>query len=567
MTTSPFKPKPLFPKRANQDGPDRTIPLVIYTLVTGLLLFLGAGRLVTDISFPPVILSLVFAAFLGSLLLAYQWRANLVVKLLVGAFVLLFVVPAIGRGNGSFFDLAIQMCIFAALALGLNIVVGQAGLLDLGYVAFFAVGAYLWAIFGSGQFQGIVKSDLPYTPLGVIDWLIPLVLALLGVAGYLWMKAIDRAHPGSLKPRGGQRFARAFSVFMIVVGVVGTLILIATLLTAAITGYYNGHAAALSALATGINPNFFWLFIILAVAVAAIAGVLIGLPVLKLKGDYLAIVTLGLGEVIRVFANNLTKYTSGPQGISTITTAPVPPLDRLATSLGFPPEQLKLFFLYFLVLIVIAVVITVNVRLSRSNIGRAWVAIREDEVAAQAMGVPLVRTKIMAFATGASFAGVMGVIFAAKQQFISPESFTFFQSISVLTMVILGGMGNIAGVILGAAVVTLLNLSILTALSETLQAIPNFNSNLDPSKYNRLIFGAILVLMMLFRPEGLLPSARQKIMMHENDESDPALDSLDDDGASGGALGTGSTGMPDVTSPGQATRAENTPIGRPGGKQ
>ena len=547
MTAAPLKPK------GRAGAPDRTVALIAYTVVTGLLLFLGAGRLVSGFTFPAIALAFVFAAFLGSLLLAYQWRARGLVKVLVGAFVLLFVVPDIGRGNGSFFDLAIQMCIFAALALGLNIVVGLAGLLDLGYVAFFAVGAYLWGIFGSGQLQQIVQSDLPYTRLGVADWLIPLVLALLGVAGYLWMRAIDRAHPGALKPQGGQRLARGLAVFLIVVGVAGALVLLATLIMAAITGYYGGHPAALTALAGGINANFFWLFVILAVAVAAVVGVLIGLPVLKLKGDYLAIVTLGLGEVIRVFANNLTKYTSGPQGISSITTAPVPLLDRLAGALQFPPEQFKLFFLYFLVLIVIGVVIMVNVRLSRSNIGRAWVAIREDEIAAQAMGVPLVRTKILAFATGASFAGIMGVIFAAKQQFISPESFTFFQSISVLTMVILGGMGNIAGVILGAAVVTLLNLSILTALSESLQALPNFNSNLDPAKYNRLIFGLILVLMMLFRPEGLLPSARQQIMMHEHDdEPDPAQDSIN-------AI----TNDPpaEVYSPGEATRADNERAG------
>lgn len=556
MTTSP-----LLPRGARPGTPDRTAALLIYTAITGLLLFLGAGRLTPSVTFPAIALSFVFAAFLGSLLLAYQWRAQVWAKLLVGAVALLFVVPAIGRGNGSFFDLAIQMCIFAALALGLNIVVGQAGLLDLGYVAFFAVGAYLWGVFGSGQFQQIVRSDLPSTPLGVVDWLLPLLLTLAGVGGYRWMRAIDQAHPGSKKPRGGQRLARNASVLLIVVGVVALLVLLATLLTAAVTGYYTGQPARLDALATGINPNFFWLFVILAIAVAAVVGVLIGLPVLKLKGDYLAIVTLGLGEVIRVFANNLTKYTSGPQGISSIQTAPVPLLDRLAASLGFAPEQFKLFFLYFLVLLVIGVVITVNVRLSRSNIGRAWVAIREDEIAAQAMGVPLVRTKIMAFATGASFAGVMGVIFAAKQQFISPESFTFFQSISVLTMVILGGMGNIAGVILGAAVVTLLNLSILTALSESLQALPGFNSNLDPAKYNRLIFGLILVLMMLFRPEGLLPSARQRLMMHENDETDPAQDSLSEDGAHGGVLTGGAGASPDLGSPGQATRLDNERAG------
>lgn len=556
---------PLLPKRAGPGAPDRTILLLLYAVTTGLLLFYGTGRLVPGFTLPAIAVSFIFAAFLGSLLLAYQWRAATWAKLLVGGVGLLLVIPDIGRGNGSFFDLAIQMCIFAALALGLNIVVGQAGLLDLGYVAFFAVGAYLWGVFGSGQFQTVLKSDLPYKPLGVIDWGVPLLLTLLSAAGLLWLRGINRANPGSAKPGGGVRAARALSVLLIVVGVIAALVLVATLLTAAITDYYTGSPAALEALATGINPNFFWLFIILAVAVAAIVGVLIGLPVLKLKGDYLAIVTLGLGEVIRVFANNLTKYTSGPGGISPIAAAPVSWLDKLADALKFPPEQFKLFFLYFLVLIVIGVVITVNIRLARSSIGRAWIAIREDEIAAQAMGIPLVRTKIMAFATGASFAGVMGVIFAAKQGSITPESFTFFQSISVLTMVILGGMGNIAGVILGAAVVTWLNLSSLTALSETLQTLPNFNSNLDPAKYNRLIFGVILVMMMLFRPEGLLPSARQRLMMHEDDPpndtspNDTSADSSGDDASSRDA--TAGTLNPEnaaeVYSPGTATQADN----------
>ncbi|WP_425147420.1 ABC transporter permease subunit [Deinococcus sp.] len=542
--------------------PDRTVPLIIYALVTAFLLFLGAGKITASFTFPSVVQSFMFLIFLGSLLLAYQWRANNAVKLVIGVVALLYVIPDIGRGNGSFFDLAIQMCIFAALALGLNIVVGQAGLLDLGYVAFFAVGAYVWGIFGSGQFQAIVQSNLPATALGLGDWLIPLLLALVGAGGWLWMRSIDRAHPGSLKPSGGQRLARGLAVLLIVIGVASALTFAATLINAAITSYYGGHPAALTALANGINSNFFWLFIFIAVGTAAISGVLIGLPVLKLKGDYLAIVTLGLGEVIRVFANNLTKYTNGPQGITSVTTAPVPWLDKLASALKFPPEQYKLFFLYLLVLIVIGVVITVNVRLGRSNIGRAWIAIREDELAAQAMGVPLVKTKIMAFATGASFAGVMGVIFAAKQQFISPESFTYFQSIGVLTMVILGGMGNIAGVILGAVVVTWVNLSVLPGLSETIQSsFPGLNSNLDPAKYNRLIFGLVLVLMMLFRPEGLLPSARQRAMMHENDDTDPAESSLNADGAHGGALGTGVAGMPDVESPGLSPRLENQTTG------
>ena len=542
--------------------PDRTAALVIYSVVTALLLFWSAGKF-GNAALSPLIQSFTFLLFLGSLLLAYQWRANIGVKAVIGAVALLFIIPDIGRGNGSFFDLAIQMCIFAALALGLNIVVGQAGLLDLGYVAFFAVGAYVWGIFGSGQFQAIVQSNLPATALGVSDWLTPLLLTLLGVGGYAWMRGIDRAHPGAKRPKGAQRLARAGAVLLVVIGVAAALTLVATLINAAITGHYSARPAALTSLAGGVDPNFFWLFIFIAVGTAAISGVLIGLPVLKLKGDYLAIVTLGLGEVIRVFANNLTKYTNGPQGITSVTTAPVPWLDALAGALKFPPEQFKLFFLYFLVLIAVLIVIVVNVRLGRSNIGRAWIAIREDELAAQAMGVPLVKTKIMAFATGASFAGVMGVIFAAKQQFISPESFTYFQSIGVLTMVILGGMGNIAGVILGAVVVTWINLSVLPGLSETIQAsLPGLNSNLDPAKYNRLIFGLILVLMMLFRPEGLLPSARQQAMMHENDDPDlsgnaPAESSLNADGAVGGALGSPGSGMPDVASPGLSPRTEN----------
>ena len=328
------------------------------------------------------------------------------------------------------------MLIFGALALGLNIVVGLAGLLDLGYIAFFAVGAYLWGVFGSPQFAEVTGNPA-----------------------------------------------------------------------------FEG----------GVNPNLFWLFIPLAVALAALVGVLIGLPVLKLKGDYLAIVTLGLGEVIRIFANNL-EATNGPQGIDAIESAPVPWLNSIAASLGFAEDQYRLFFLYFLVLIVIALVVLVNYRLDRSKIGRAWIAIREDEIAAQAMGVPLLRTKLLAFAAGASFAGAMGVIFAAKQMFIDPKSFDYFQSIGVLSMVILGGMGNIAGVLLGAVVVTMLNLMVLPTISEVLQqSFPNINANLDPSKYQRLIFGLVLVLMMLYRPEGLLPSARRKAEMHADEEPPGSL--------------------------------------------
>nr|WP_157448945.1 branched-chain amino acid ABC transporter permease [Deinococcus peraridilitoris] len=418
-------------------------------------------------SIPALAQSGVLVLFLANLLFAYQWRAAPWAKLAVGLVSLILVLPMVGRTNGGIFDLAIQIGIFAALALGLNIVVGLAGLLDLGYVAFFAVGAYLWGIFASPQIGRITENP---------------------------------------------------------------------------------------ALAGGISGNYFWLFIILAVIAAALVGILIGLPVLKLRGDYLAIVTLGLGEVIRVLATNLSEYTNGSQGITPVKSAPVPWVDAIAGRLGFESSDFNLFFLYFLLLLIILVVVAVNVRLDRSRIGRSWIAIREDEVAAQAMGIPLVRTKLLAFAAGATFAGVMGVVFAAKQTFISPESFSFFQSIGVLSMVILGGMGSIPGVILGATVVTLLNLNILPSLSENLQStFPNLNPQLDPAQYQRLTFGVILVLMMLFRPEGLLPSVRKRIELHEGDDQGDSLSTASERGATGGLMERGS----DVYSPGLSTQKED----------
>jgi branched-chain amino acid transport system permease protein len=186
-------------------------------------------------------------------------------------------------------------------------------------------------------------------------------------------------------------------------------------------------------------------------------------------------------------------------------------------------EFYNLFF-YLLALIVIVVVIIIALRLDDSKIGRAWTAIREDETAAIAMGVPLVRLKVAAFAAGASFAGAMGVLFAANRTFVSPESFSFMQSIGVLTMVILGGLGSIPGVILGAAVVIILNLQVLQGLSlflsqlrQSSAVIPIINfawrdlsTQLDPAKYQRMLFGLILILMMIYRPAGLIPAARRK---------------------------------------------------------
>jgi branched-chain amino acid transport system permease protein len=346
--------------------------------------------------------------------------------------------PMLGTINGYYLEVATQVGIFVALALGLNIVVGLAGLLDLGYVAFYAVGAYTWAIFGSPQAGKFIPASVAHFPL---------------------------------------------------------------------------------------SGGWFFVFLILGVIVAATFGILLGLPVLRLRGDYLAIVTLGFGEVIRVLANNLDKpinFTNGPQGITPISR---PPLffQPLLSALGVPASPIVLYplFLYGIVLLIVGVVILVNRRLEDSHIGRAWEAIREDEVAAQAMGVPLVRMKLLAFACGASFAGVMGVIFSAKQVFINPESFTFLESIGVLSMVILGGMGSIPGAILGATVVTVLNLQVLKGLSLWLNELrnagttilgynlANLPTQLEPAKYERMIFGIILVLMMIYRPQGILPARRR----------------------------------------------------------
>jgi len=365
---------------------------------------------------------LVFLLFQGSLLYVYRARIHHRLRSGLLALALLVLMPVLGHFNGYYLEVATQVGIFVALALGLNIVVGLAGLLDLGYVAFFAVGAYSWAIFGSPHANLIFGGGFP------------------------------------------------------------------------------------------LAAGWFYAFLLIGLLLGAGAGILLGLPVLRLHGDYLAIVTLGFGEVIRVLANNLDKpinITNGPKGITPISRPPIP----------FDIPYAESF--YFLVLLIVVLVILVNRRLEDSHVGRAWEAIREDQLAAQAMGVPLVRTKLLAFACGASFAGIMGVVFAAKQVFISPESFTFLESIGVLAMVILGGMGSIPGAVVGATVVTVLNLQVLKGFSLWLNELKNagvvvlgYNlanlpTQLEPAKYERMIFGMILVLMMIFRPQGIFPVRRR----------------------------------------------------------
>ena len=390
--------------------------------------------------FPQSVLALLSVQ--ASLVLLYYADAPRQVKLFLGALVLLVLVPALGWANGYYFEIAIQIGIFVALALGLNIVVGFVGLLNLGFVAFYAIGAYLWAIFGSPQANAFI--------------------------------------PGELFP---------------------------------------------------VSANWFFVFLALSIALGALTGILLGLPVLRLRGDYLAVVTLGFAEVVRALVNNLDKpinLTNGPRGISPITKPPLffePLLEFLG--LQVPSAKLYPLYFYFLILFIVGVIILVTRRLENSRVGRAWKAIREDEIAAAAMGVPVVRMKLLGFAVGASFASAVGVLFAAKQVFINPESFTFMESIGVLAMVILGGMGSIPGAILGATGVTILNLQLLKGLSLWLNglrqsgaelAIPLLGSyslselpaQFEPAKYERMVFGLILILMMIFRPQGVLPPRQER---------------------------------------------------------
>jgi branched-chain amino acid transport system permease protein len=321
-----------------------------------------------------------------------------------------FAVDALlGRTWVRIIDIAM---LFVLLGLGLNIVVGYAGLLDLGYIAFFAVGAYAYALLASPQFG----LHLPFL----------LVLP----------------------------------------------------------------ASAL---------------------IAAVFGVLLGAPTLRLRGDYLAIVTLGFGEIIRVFLNNLNRpynITNGPQGITLIDPLQIGghSLSKTYDIAGFTIAPVHSYYFVFLLCALAAVLI--SRRLEDSRIGRAWIAIREDELAAASMGINTRNVKLLAFAMGATFGGVAGGLFASFQGFISPESFTLLDSVMVLCMVVLGGMGNVAGVVLGAL--------LLTALPEALRYAAPLQQQLfgavyiDPSDLRMLLFGLALVLMMLFRPAGILPSATRR---------------------------------------------------------
>lgn len=339
--------------------------------------------------------------------------------------VLLAVLPFIARelGGTTWVRIIDMALLYVMLALGLNIVVGFAGLLDLGYIAFYAVGAYMVALLSSSHLSDNFAFFHQHFPNGLH---IPLLVIIPLGAG-----------------------------------------------------------------------------------LAAIAGIMLGTPILKLRGDYLALVTLGFGEIIRIFMNNLGKnefnLTNGPRGINRIDPVSVfgYPLDRTLTIGGV--QFTKEFLYYYLFLILAALTIFVCYRLQYSRLGRAWMALREDDIAAKAMGINVRNVKLLAFSLGATFGGVAGGMFAAFQGFISPESFSFMESIVILTMVVLGGMGHIPGVVLGALVLYFLP-EFLRFTVEPMQKAMFGKLLIDTAILRQLILGLCMVLIMLFRPKGLWPT-------------------------------------------------------------
>ena len=346
-------------------------------------------------------------------------KNKLIVFLLaaVGLLVLPLLAQQFGNGPVRILDLAL---LYVLLALGLNIVVGYAGLLDLGYVAFYAVGAYMFALLAS--------------------------------------------------PHLSENFEAFRAMFP-----------------------------------DGLHSPL-WIVIPLGAGLAGFFGVMLGAPTLKLRGDYLAIVTLGFGEIIRVFLNNLehpANITNGPRGIGQIDSIRFFGLDlgKPTELFGFVLPSVTLYYYLFLALVVASVVICY--RLENSRIGRAWMAIREDEIAAKAMGINTRNLKLLAFGMGATFGGVAGSMFGAFQGFVSPESFSLQESVMIVAMVVLGGIGHIPGVILGALLLAMLP-EVLRYVAGPLQEMTG--GRLDASILRQLLVALAMISVMLLRPRGLWPS-------------------------------------------------------------
>ena len=347
-------------------------------------------------------------------------KTNKLFTFLLVALALLILPLLLQQGGNAWVRILDMALLYVLLALGLNIVVGYAGLLDLGYVAFFAVGAYLFALLGSPHLA----------------------------EAFPWIAA---AFPDGL------------------------------------------HLPI-------------WAVIPLAAALAGLFGVLLGAPTLKLRGDYLAIVTLGFGEIIRVFLNNLDRpinLTNGPKGINQIDgiTFFGVKLSRPIEVFGFEIASVSLYYYLFLALVIVSVVICH--RLERSRIGRAWMAIREDEIAAKAMGINTRNLKLLAFGMGATFGGISGAMFAAFQGFVSPESFSLMESVMIVAMVVLGGIGYLPGVILGALLLAALP-EVLRHVAGPLQAMTD--GRIDSAILRQLLIALAMISIMLLRPRGLWPA-------------------------------------------------------------
>ncbi len=347
-------------------------------------------------------------------------KQNKTVVFLASAAALL-ILPLILQSFGSaWVRIADMALLYVLLALGLNIVVGYAGLLDLGYVAFFAVGAYMYGLMAS--------------------------------------------------PHLTEAFPALAAMFP------------------------NGLHMPL------------WVIIPVGAGLAGLFGMLLGAPTLKLRGDYLAIVTLGFGEIIRVFLNNLDhpiNITNGPKGLNQIDSIKFFGLDlgKPLSFMGIEFASVSLYYYLFLVLVVFSVIISHRLQLSR--IGRAWMAIREDEIAAKAMGINTRNMKLLAFGMGATFGGVSGVMFGAFQGFVSPESFSLMESVMIVAMVVLGGIGHLPGVILGAVLLSALP-EVLRYVAGPLQSMTD--GRLDSAILRQLLIALAMIIVILMRPRGLWPS-------------------------------------------------------------
>jgi branched-chain amino acid transport system permease protein len=437
-------PQSAGPRKGLQPKTDRGTLLTLGLAVPVIVIFATA---LLGMNF---LMALILGGFVAARLLFPDDR-RVLVAVVVGAIIWAVILPFWHDEGGEFMNIATLILAYSVMALGLNIIVGYAGLLDLGYVAFYALGAMTAGWYMSDFFSNAGK----------------------GGEGFHFLVA-DQTR----------------NLF-------------------------------------GIHLNFL-LVALIAVIVCTIAGMLIGLPTLRLRGDYIAIVTLAFGEIIgRIVINGdqihfadvpllggtLTSiygegavFSGGREGIG--------PIDKIWLFAGDQFKALDLRPWFLVALAMVLLVLFVNYRLRDSRLGRAWIALREDEVAAASMGVPLVKTKLLAYWTGAAFGGLAGVFLASRLSVVNADQFQFFFSIFILAMVILGGLGSIEGVLLGAAVLVYLNFKFIPDLNDKPREW--FSLDLDLSELSAAIYGFLLVMMMILRPEGLIPERRRKLELVEH---------------------------------------------------